>query len=143
MGCPPGTTAQRQQVYSRTCTNDSSHRSMRTCSTTKNCTKDRRVVCAWGGSLLTTDVINPRQFCVETRSISLEVPLGRRSQMQLSSAPQAVGVAVTTESSHKKQQPSQRKSERQGTQRHLSSLLLYPLSSRFLLSLHGKTVKKS
>lgn len=122
---------------------DSSHRSMRTSSTTKNCTKDRRVVCAWGGSLLTTDVINPRGFCVETRPISLQVPFSRRSQMQLSSAPQAAGTAVTTESSHKKQQPSQRKSEGQGTQRHLPSLLLYPLSSRFLLSLYGKTGKKS
>lgn len=122
---------------------DSSHRSMKTCSTSKNCTKDRRVVCAWGGSLLTTDVINPRGFCVETRSISLEVPFTRRSQMQLSSALQAVGAAVTTESSHKKQRPSQRKFEGQGTQRHLPSLLLYPLSSRFLLSLYGKIGKKS
>lgn len=95
----------------------------------------RRVVCVWGGSLLTTDVINPRGFCVEARPISLEVPFSRCSQMQLSSALQAAGAAVTTESSHKKQQPSQRKSDGQGTQRHLPSVLLYPLSSRFLLSL--------
>lgn len=122
---------------------DSSHRTTRTCSTTKNCTKDGKVVCAWGESLLTTDVINPRGFCVEKRPISSEVPFSKCSQMQLSSALQAVGAAVTTESSHKKQQPSQRKFEGQGTQRHLPSLLLYPLSSRFLLSLYGKPGKKS
>lgn len=122
---------------------DSSHRSTRTCSTTKNCTKDGRVVCAWGESLLTTDVTNARGFCVEKRPISSEVPFSKCSQMQLSSALQAAGAAVTTESSHKKQQPSQRKFEGQGTQRHLPSLLLYPLSSRFLLSLYGKTGKKS
>lgn len=120
---------------------DSSHRSMRTCSTTKNCTKDGRVACAWGGSLLTTDVINPRGLCVGTRSISLEVPFSRCSQMQLSSAPQAVGAAVTTESSHKKQQPSQRKCEGQGTQRHLPSLLLYPLSCFSCMERQGKRAR--
>lgn len=77
------------------------------------------------------------------RTISSEVPFSKCSQMQLSSAQQAAGAAVTNESSHKKQQPSQRKFEGQGTQRHLPSLLLYPLSSRFLLSLYGKTGKKS
>lgn len=122
---------------------DSSHRSMRKSSTTKDCSKDRRVVCAWGGSLLITDVINPRGFCVESRPISLEVPFSRCSQMQLFSALQAAGTAVTTESSHKKQQPSHRKFKGQGTQRHLPSLLPYSLSSRFLLSLYGKTGKKS
>lgn len=122
---------------------DSSHRSMRTSNSTKNCTKDRRVACAWGGSLSTTDVINPRGFCVEIRPISLEVPFSRCSQMQLSSAPQAAGTAVTTESSHKKQQPSQRKFKGQGTQRHLHSLLLYPLSSRFLLSLYERQGKRA
>lgn len=45
MESPPGTTAQRQQVYYKDL-HDSSHRSMRTSSTTKNCTQDRRVVCA-------------------------------------------------------------------------------------------------
>lgn len=112
---------------------DSSHRSMRTCSTTKNCTKDRRVVCAWCHSSPQMSLI--QEGFVLRRPISLEIPFTRCSQMQLCSASQALGTAVTTESSHKKQQPGQRKFEEQGTQRHLPSLLLYPLSSRSLLSL--------
>lgn len=44
---------------------------------------------AQGGSLLTADVINQRGVCVEVRHISLQLPLRRSSQMQLSSALQA------------------------------------------------------
>lgn len=48
-----------------------------------------RVVLAWGVSLLTTDIINQRGFCVETRPISLQLPFTRCSQMQLPLALQA------------------------------------------------------
>lgn len=87
-GCPPGATVQWQQVYSRTCmtapTRAQEHPAL-----SRIAPKRGRVMCAWGGSLLTTDVINQKGFCVETRPISSQLPLTSCSQMQLPSALQA------------------------------------------------------
>lgn len=57
MGCPPGATAQRQQVYSRTCmtlpTRAQEHPAL-----PRSAPKRGRVGHAWQGSLLIIDIIN-------------------------------------------------------------------------------------
>lgn len=88
MGCPPGATAQRQQVYSRTCMTPPT-RAQEHPALSRIVPERGRVVCAWGGSLLSTGVINQRGFCVETRPISLQLPFTSCSQTQLSSVRQA------------------------------------------------------
>lgn len=57
MGCPPGATAQWQQVYSRTCMTPPT-RAQEHPALSRIAPKRGRVVCSWGGALLTTDVIN-------------------------------------------------------------------------------------
>lgn len=57
MGCPPGATAQWQQVYSRTCMTPPT-RAQEHPALSRIAPKRGRVVCAWEGALPTTDVIN-------------------------------------------------------------------------------------
>lgn len=85
MGCPPGATAQWQQVYSRTCVTPPT-RAQEHPALSRIAPKRGRVVYSWGGSLFSTGVINQRGFCVETRSTSLQLPFTSCSQMQLPSA---------------------------------------------------------
>lgn len=102
MGCPPGATAQWQQVYSRTCMTPPT-RAWEHPALSRIALKRRKVVCARSSSLLTTDIINQKGFCVETTSVSLQLPFTCCSQMWLSSALQAkLQTWVTTESSHTK-----------------------------------------
>lgn len=89
MGCPPGATAQWQQVYSRTCMTPPTRAREHPALSRIALKRRRRAVRAWSSSLLTTDIINQKGFCVETRPVSLQLPVTSCSQMRLSSALQA------------------------------------------------------
>lgn len=137
MGCPPGATAQWQQVYSRTCMTPPT-RAQEYPALSRIASK-RRLVRAWGGSFLTTDIIHQRGFCVETRPISFELPFTSCSQMQLPPALQAKmqrlepPLKAATESNSLTRENLKDKEPRGPIQ---------PPSSGFFLSLYGKMGKK-